>query len=121
MLPRPEDVLQALRMPAFNAGLRRVPPHLSTPYNYIEKSEYWALIWGSVVMVISGGILVFSDFTLKHFPMWVSDLATAVHFYEAILACAAIAAWHFYWVIFDPDVYPMNWAWLTGYVRRKMR
>ncbi|NWF90262.1 MAG: hypothetical protein HXY50_12485, partial [Ignavibacteriaceae bacterium] len=22
--------------------------------------------------------------------------------------------WHFYFIIFNPDVYPMNTAWLTG-------
>jgi hypothetical protein len=37
-----------------------------------------------------------------------------VHFYEAILATLAIVVWHFYQVFFDPDVYPMNWAWWDG-------
>jgi hypothetical protein len=37
-----------------------------------------------------------------------------VHFYEAILATLAIIVWHFYQVFFDPDVYPMNWAWWDG-------
>jgi hypothetical protein len=36
------------------------------------------------------------------------------HFYEAILATLAIVVWHFYMIIFDPDVYPMNWAWYDG-------
>jgi hypothetical protein len=40
---------------------------------------------------------------------------TAVHFYEAILASLAILVWHFYWVIFDPDVYPMDWTWWDGH------
>jgi hypothetical protein len=33
----------------------------------------------------------------------------------------AILVWHFYLVIFDPKVYPMNWAWLTGFIRRRRR
>ena len=37
-----------------------------------------------------------------------------MHFYEAILATCAIAIWHLYTVIFDPEVYPMDRAWLTG-------
>jgi hypothetical protein len=37
-----------------------------------------------------------------------------MHFYEALLATLAIVVWHFYTVIFDPDVYPMDTAWLTG-------
>jgi len=31
-----------------------------------------------------------------------------------VLATLAIIVWHFYQVIFDPDVYPMNFAWLDG-------
>jgi hypothetical protein len=45
---------------------------------------------------------------------WWIDAATAVHFYEAILATLAILVWHFYQVFLDPDVYPMNWAWRDG-------
>jgi hypothetical protein len=42
------------------------------------------------------------------------DVVTALHFYEAVLATLAIVVWHFYWVIFDPDVYPMDTTWWTG-------
>jgi len=45
---------------------------------------------------------------------WWVDVATTIHFYEAILATLAIVIWHFYQVFFDPDVYPMNWAWWDG-------
>ena len=45
---------------------------------------------------------------------WWVDVATAIHFYEAILATLAIVVWHFYQVFGDPDVYPMNWAWWDG-------
>ncbi len=37
-----------------------------------------------------------------------------IHWYEAILATLAIIVWHLYGVIFDPDAYPMNWAWFDG-------
>jgi len=50
----------------------------------------------------------------NHLPRWWLDVATAVHFYEAVLATLAILVWHFYQVFFDPDVYPMNWAWWDG-------
>ena len=69
-------------------------------------------------MILTGSVLVFNNVALKYFPLWVSDLATLAHYYEAILACLAIVIWHFYAVIFDPDVYPMNCAWLTGRIGR---
>jgi hypothetical protein len=47
-------------------------------------------------------------------PRWWLDIATAIHFYEAVLATLAIVVWHFYQVFFDPDIYPMNWTWWDG-------
>jgi hypothetical protein len=49
-------------------------------------------------------------------PRWIVDIALTIHYYEAILACLAILVWHFYHVIFDPDVYPANWAAFNGKV-----
>jgi hypothetical protein len=56
---------------------------------------------------------------VTHFlPRWAVDVALTIHYYEAILACLAIIVWHFYHVIFDPDVYPLNWACWNGKVSR---
>jgi len=73
-----------------------------------------AFVWGTAVMAISGFVLWFENWSLRNMPKWVSDAATAVHWYEAILATLSILIWHLYMVIFDPDVYPMERAWLTG-------
>jgi hypothetical protein len=51
---------------------------------------------------------------MKLLPKLWLDVATSVHFYEAVLATLAIVVWHFYSIIFDPDVYPLNTAFLTG-------
>jgi len=82
--------------------------------SYAEKMEYWAFFWGTLVMAGSGFLLWFESVSLRVLPTWVLDAATAIHWYEAILATLAILVWHFYMVIFDPDVYPMDRAWLTG-------
>jgi len=84
--------------------------------SYIEKFEYWALVWGTIIMGATGLIVWFKAQTTRWFPGWIVDVALAIHFYEAVLATLAIFVWHFYHVIFDPDVYPMNWAWLDGRV-----
>jgi hypothetical protein len=42
------------------------------------------------------------------------NVARVIHFYEAILASMTILVWHLYSVMFDPEVYPMNWAKITG-------
>jgi len=113
MLPKYEDVKEVFQNLGYLLGLRAEPPRFDR-FSYIEKAEYWALIWGTAVMVTTGLLLWFVNFTLHYLPKWASDLATLVHYYEAWLATLAILVWHFYYVIFNPDVYPMNWTWLTG-------
>ncbi len=83
-------------------------------FNFREKFEYLGLIWGTAVMTVTGFILWLKGEWLTYFPMWTFDVARAIHFYEAILATLTIVVWHFYSVVFNPDVYPMNWAWITG-------
>src|SRR5512140_63425 len=85
-------------------------------FNYAEKMEYWALVWGTVVMAATGLMAWFKVGVGTKVPRWSIDVALAIHFYEAILATLAILVWHLYMVIFDPDSYPMNWAWYDGKV-----
>jgi hypothetical protein len=65
-------------------------------------------------MAVTGVALWAHNLMLEYYPKWVMDVATAIHYYEAILATLAIVVWHFYAVIFDPDVYPLKWTVLTG-------
>jgi formate dehydrogenase gamma subunit len=88
-------------------------------FSYIEKMEYWAVVWGTVIMAITGFILWFKDFFFQYISNTGMDIASAIHYYEAILASLAILVWHFYFVFLNPDVYPMNKAWLTGYLTRE--
>jgi len=118
LLPGMQDLREAAANFAYNLGLRKVPPGRAA-HSYVEKAEYWALVWGSVVMVMTGLLLWGNNLMLRWLPKLALDLATSIHFYEAILATLAIAVWHFYFVIFDPDVYPMDSAWLTGKSPRK--
>jgi cytochrome b subunit of formate dehydrogenase len=114
MLPSIYDARVLFGTLAYYLRLRSHPPHSGKTFNYAEKAEYLAFMWGSVVMTVTGLLLWFADLTLHYLPGWVPDVATAVHFYEAILATLAILVWHFYWVIFDPEVYPMDWTWWDG-------
>jgi cytochrome b subunit of formate dehydrogenase len=115
LLPVWQDAKDLAGMMAYNLGLRTTRPTFDV-FAYYEKAEYWAYMWGTAVMAVSGFILWFNNLSLEWLPKWVSDAATSLHFYEAVLATGAIVIWHFYAVIFDPDVYPMETTWLTGKV-----
>lgn len=115
LLPKLQDMFDAVDVFKYNLGLRSEKPQFGR-FSYIEKSEYWALVWGTAVMGLTGVILWFENTSMGMLSKLGWDIARTVHFYEAILATLAIIAWHFYFVIFNPDVYPMSLAWLTGKV-----
>jgi cytochrome b subunit of formate dehydrogenase len=113
MLPNTNDPREAMSNFAYNLGLGDTKPARGA-HSYIEKAEYWAVVWGAVVMIASGTLLWANNLAMKFLPKSWLDVATSVHLYEAVLATLAIVVWHFYSVIFDPDVYPLNTAFLTG-------
>lgn len=115
MLVRFSDATEMLNAILYNLGVSKQPP-VYGKFNYVEKMEYWAFLWGTFVMAVSGFLLWFNSFALRHFPKWTTDAATAIHYYEALLATFSILIWHMYGVIFDPDVYPMDLSWLNGRV-----
>lgn len=114
-LPGKKDFLDFFAN-AFYLLRRDAPRPKFGRFGYPEKAEYWAVVWGTVIMGITGLMIWFKGETTLWLPRWVIEVATTIHYYEAILAVLAIIVWHFYQVIFDPDVYPMNTAWLDGRV-----
>lgn len=117
MMPGRKDVQDLAAMVKYFAGLSKSRPRFGR-FSYVEKAEYLALVWGSVVMIVTGFMLWFQDATLKRIPMWGLDVATIVHYYEAILATLAIFVWHLYYVILNPDYAPMSLTWIDGRISR---
>ena len=83
-------------------------------YNFIEKFEYWSVVWGSFVMILSGFFMWKEELSLSLFPLWVHDIFIVVHGYEAILAFLAVILWHMYNVHLSSEVFPMSRIWLDG-------
>ena len=114
-IPDWRDLIQTVK---YNLGLASTRPAMGR-FTYAEKMEYFALLWGSVIMIITGLILWFEVPFLNRFKYWVFDLATVVHFFEAVLATLAIIVWHFYFTIFNPHVFPLSKTMLTGKISRE--
>ncbi len=112
-LPKWSDASDGIRMMMFNLGLSERKP-LIPAHSYMEKAEYWAVLWGGIVMFLTGVLMWANSWSMHWLPKSVLDACTAVHWYEAILATLAIIVWHLYSVILDPDVYPLDTAFLTG-------
>jgi formate dehydrogenase gamma subunit len=113
LFPRYKDLQDAIGIAKYNLGISKEKPKLDR-FSYAEKAEYWALIWGTIVMTVTGFMMWFENTFIGLFTKLGWDIANVIHYYEAWLAFLSIVVWHFYFVIFNPDVYPMSVAWFKG-------
>jgi len=113
IFPVRKDFLQFFQSLKYNLGSSQKMPKFGR-FSYIEKAEYWALVWGTVIMAFTGFFLWFDNVAVKWFPKGFLDVMLVIHHYEAWLAVLSVAIWHMYSTVFSPNVYPMNPSWLTG-------
>jgi formate dehydrogenase subunit gamma len=102
----------------FMLGLSSERPKFGR-YSYSEKFEYWALVWGTAVMVLSGLMLWFHRIALAYLPKYIFDVALQAHSGEALLAILALITWHMYHAHLNPEVFPMNMTIFTGKISKK--
>jgi len=113
MWPEKRDFVQFGQLVGYNLGIGKVKPRFGR-FSYIEKAEYWALVWGTVVMAVTGLLLWFDNLAVTWLPKGFLDVMLVIHYYEAWLATLAILIWHLYSTIFNPTVYPINPSFYTG-------
>jgi formate dehydrogenase gamma subunit len=98
MLPGKEDIIAAWKQLRYNLGFEKSAPKQGF-FTFEEKFEYWALIWGTIIMGISGFFLWNPIISAKYLPGEWIPVAKAAHSNEALLAVLAVAFWHFYHVL----------------------
>jgi formate dehydrogenase gamma subunit len=95
MLPGFDDVTEAVQTLQYNLGLRKEAPQ-GGRYTFGEKAEYWAVLWGTVIMIITGFMMWNPIATTRLLPGEFIPAAKAAHGGEALLAVLAIIIWHLY-------------------------
>ena len=115
MLPTWKDITDFWQSMAYNVGLLKQAPALPR-YNFGEKAEYWAVIWGTVIMIITGFMLWNPIATTNYLPGQAIPAALAAHGGEALLAALSILTWHAY----NVHVKYFNRSMFTGYLRREI-
>lgn len=97
MMPLIQDAQHVIQDIAYFLGMRKHRAYYER-YNYAEKMEYLAVVWGTVLMGLTGFIMWNPIITTQFLPGQVVPAAKAAHGGEAILAVLAIIVWHFYHV-----------------------
>lgn len=101
------DIWDTLR---YNLGFISDPPRMPK-FNFGEKLEYWAVVWGTAIMAITGFMLWNPIATTYVLPGQTIPVALAAHGGEAVLAVLSILIWHMYNVHikhFNPSIFTGN-------------
>ncbi len=113
LIPTRDDLTQIYQNLRFYLGLSKTRPKFGR-YDYAAKAEYLALMWGNMVMGLTGFTLWFPEIVMRYSPTWVFETFQVIHYFEAWLAVLAILVWHMFFVIFHPEKYPMDFTWIDG-------
>ena len=97
MMPLLDDFTHLFQDIAYYLGFRKHKAYYGR-YNYAEKTEYLAVVWGTVIMGITGFMMWNPITTARYLPGEAIPAAKAAHGGEAILAVLAIIIWHMYHV-----------------------
>lgn len=109
MMPGVKDIRDVIQFMGYNLGLTKDHPKMGR-YNFAEKAEYWAMLWGLILMGLTGLMLWNPITTANLLPGQFIPAAKSAHGNEAVLAVLAIILWHFY----NVHLKKWNWSMIRG-------
>jgi cytochrome b subunit of formate dehydrogenase/cytochrome c5 len=95
LLPGLKDIRDGLNDFLYNFGARQTLSQ-GGRFTWMEKVEYWALVWGTLVMALTGFFMWNPIATTEILPGEAIPAAKIAHGWEAVLAVTAVIIWHFY-------------------------
>ena len=113
VLPKWKDFKDALQSVKFALGLSSEHPQIDK-YVPQDKFQYWAVVAGSFLMIITGLVLWYQTQAMLILPKWVIDLTRVVHGYQGVIIAVVILLWHLYIVHLNPRRFPMSRIWVDG-------
>jgi len=118
MVPTRKDFRDAAMMMRYYLRLSDAQARFDR-YDYRQKFEYWGLVLGSMLMIITGFMLYFPVLTTSWLPGEIIPVAKMAHSNEGLLAFLVVITWHIYNAHFSPDVFPFDVSIFTGKVSRE--
>ncbi len=113
IVPRISDFRTFGHHLAYLVGRRADPPKFGK-FTWWEKFEFWAVVWGTSMMGLSGLTLAFPEIAARYVPRWLIGALRVAHSNEALLALLALVVGHLFAVHLSPHVFPTSTVWLNG-------
>ncbi len=117
MLLGRKDFRDAINNLKYYAGYTATAPKFGR-FDYRQKFEYWGLIFGSLVMVVTGFILIYPITVANLLPAELIPAAKVMHSYEALFAFLIVLVWHIIGAHLAPESFPMDTSIFTGKIRK---
>jgi len=103
----------------YNFGLTKTKPEHGR-FNLSQKFQYWGVIFGSAIMIVTGLILLLKVWNIAMVvPKWLWDITILAHSFEGMMIFLVLFLWHIYDVHLSPGVFPMSWIWLSGKISKE--
>lgn len=118
LVPTRKDFGDAIVMLRYYLGLSNEQARFDR-FDYRQKFEYWGLVLGGVVMIVTGFILYFPTDATRFLPGEVIPAAKVAHSNEGLLAFLVVIVWHVYNAHLSPDVFPFDASIFTGRISRE--
>ncbi len=118
MIPGIKDVMDAMNCFKYCIGILPRGPKFDR-YDYRQKFEYWGVVLGTLIMILTGLILIFPAQTTQVLPGVFVPAAREMHGGEALLAFSVIVTWHLYGAHFNPLRFPGDLSIFTGKISRE--
>jgi len=117
MLLSRKDFRDAIDNLRYYVGYAESPPPFGR-FDYRQKFEYWGLIFGALIMALSGFILYFPILLSRVLPAELIPAAKVMHSAEAMLAFLIVLIWHMAGAHLTPESFPMDTSIFTGKIRK---
>jgi formate dehydrogenase subunit gamma len=117
MVPSAKDFRDAVTTIRYYMRLSDVRAQFDR-FDYKEKFEYWGLVFGGLVMISTGFLLLFPIAATHFLPGQVIPAAKVAHSNEGLMAFLVVIIWHIYNVHLAPEIFPFNKTIFTGKISR---